>query len=142
MSSERPKRIDATDIYHTTRTVRHCSLDPSIRCLAELRTSQINGGCDNCENLRVSEAESLGIDADKLRELARWADSDRFTARERAALAWCESFTHFRPVDASTRMMAISTFSPRELADLTLTIELTSTMSRVARHMDNDAHVG
>lgn len=135
MNSEQPKRIDATDIYHTTRAVRRCCLDPSIRCLAELRTSQING-CDNCENLRVSEAEALGIDADKLRELARWADSDRFSARERAALAWCESFTHFRPVDMNTRKMAVSTFSPRELADLTLAIELTSTMSRVARHMD------
>ncbi|MFC0267642.1 carboxymuconolactone decarboxylase family protein [Kushneria aurantia] len=136
MSAERSRRIDATDIYHNTRAVRRCSLDPSIRCLAELRASQINGGCDNCENLRVSEAEALGIDADKLRELARWADSDRFSARERAALAWCESFTHFRPVDSGTRKLAITTFSPRELADLTLAIELTGTMSRVARHMD------
>ncbi|WP_110686578.1 carboxymuconolactone decarboxylase family protein [Salinicola aestuarinus] len=132
MSTEKWQTIDVENIDKSARALHACSLDPSIRCLAELRTSQING-CLTCTHFRQEKAESLGISAEKLSSLATWAESDAFNEREKAALAWCESFTHFRPANPATRKLALTAFSPRELADLTMAIEMTSALSRASR---------
>ncbi|OHV08929.1 carboxymuconolactone decarboxylase family protein [Kushneria phosphatilytica] len=138
MATARDARIDLHEVYYNTRSIRTCSLDPSIRCLAELRASQING-CENCQHLRIAEAIDMGVSREKIDALADWSASDKYSERERAALAWCEAFTHFRPRDNQSRLLAIRQFSPRELADLTLAIELTGTLDRVSDRVVNDA---
>ncbi|MGJ8513232.1 hypothetical protein LMG33810_001827 [Carnimonas sp. LMG 33810] len=133
--------IDVTDIYHTSRKIRQCTLDPSIRCLAELRTCQLNG-CENCTHSQLVEAESLGL-KEKVEQLANWSSSATFSARERAALAWCENFIHRSSEDDRIRREAIENFTGTELADLMLTVQLTSTLNRVARkYGDQSAQVG
>ncbi|WP_052365047.1 carboxymuconolactone decarboxylase family protein [Halotalea alkalilenta] len=128
--------IDVKDIYQASRGIRQCSLDPSIRCLAELRTCQLNG-CEGCSHSSLAEAEALGISKDKVEQLADWATSSSFSARERAALAWCDNFIREHSNNSDIRRQAIETFSGSELADLTLTIQLTSTLNRVSRKYAN-----
>jgi len=132
MNANKWQTIDVKNIDKSARSLHACSLDPSIRCLAELRASQING-CLSCTHFRREQAEALGISSSKLQALAAWAESDEFNEREKAALAWCESFTHFRPANPTTRKLALNAFSPRELADLTMAIEMTSALSRATR---------
>lgn len=129
--AQQQQLIDVTDVYQSSRKIRQCTLDPSIRCLAELRTCQLNG-CANCSHSQLVEVEELGLKA-KVEELANWSTSATFSARERAALAWCENFIRRANEDDDVRKQAIENFSGTELADLMLTVQLTSTLNRVAR---------
>ncbi|MCE3026386.1 MULTISPECIES: carboxymuconolactone decarboxylase family protein [unclassified Salinicola] len=136
MSADKWQTIDVKHIDRSARSLHACSLDPSIRCLAELRASQING-CLTCTHFRQEQAEALGIAPSKLSALDAWSESDEFDEREKAALAWCESFTRFRPADPAMRKLALTAFSARELADLTMAIEMTSALSRASRRAAN-----
>jgi len=127
--------IDVKNIYQTSRKIRHCSLDPSIRCLAELRTCQLNG-CEGCSHNTLAEATALGLE-EKIQHLAEWSTNKTFSARERAALAWCENFIKHQNGDDKIRKEAIENFTGQELADLILTVQLTSTLNRVSRKYAN-----
>lgn len=83
------------------------SLDPKVKTLVELRCSQING-CAYCLQSHWKDALSLGEDttpAGRLAVLAGWREvPERFTERERAALAWAEHLT--RVADTSSDALA------------------------------------
>src|SRR5699024_4341167 len=61
--------------------------------LVYLRVSQING-CSYCLNMHTKSLREQGETESRLAELAGWHVSNRFTERERAALAWAEALTH------------------------------------------------
>jgi AhpD family alkylhydroperoxidase len=67
-------------------------IDPKLRELLKVRASQLNG-CAYCLRMHTRDALKLGETTDRLAVLAAWADSEYFTAVERAALALCESIT-------------------------------------------------
>jgi AhpD family alkylhydroperoxidase len=60
--------------------------------LIKLRASQING-CAFCVQYHILQAEKLGVPVDKLNLVVVWREAPRFSARERAALAWTEALT-------------------------------------------------
>lgn len=109
------------------------SLGKSLVDLVWLRMSQING-CAFCLEMHSKSLRADGISEPKLDSLAGWRVSERFTARERAALAWTESLTHvdqthapdadFEPLNAH--------FSEAEISDLTFAIALMSAFNRLA----------
>lgn len=109
------------------------SLGKSLIELVWLRMSQING-CAFCLEMHSKSLRADGIPEPKLDSLAGWRVSERFTARERAALAWTESLTHvdqthapdadFEPLKAH--------FSEAEISDLTFAIALMSAFNRLA----------
>lgn len=109
------------------------SLGKSLVDLVWLRMSQING-CAFCLEMHSKSLRADGISEPKLDSLAGWRVSERFTARERAALAWTESLTHvdqthapdadFEPLKAH--------FSEAEISDLTFAIALMSAFNRLA----------
>ena len=67
-------------------------IDPKLRELLKVRASQING-CTYCLRMHIRDALKLGESTDRLALVSAWADSEYFTAVERAALALCESIT-------------------------------------------------
>lgn len=132
MTQPASRRIKVKQIYENSHKMRTCHLDPSIRCLAELHTSRLNR-CEQCSNFCTDTAATLGISAQKLDALNDWRHSDQFDERERAALAWCERFdTQRRRAD---KLTMLKSFSPLELAELTLTVEMMSALNRVTNSL-------
>lgn len=70
--------------------------DPLVKEFADLvtiRASQMNQ-CAFCLDMHVKEAKIHGERELRLHHLAVWRESNLFTPRERAALAWTEALTH------------------------------------------------
>ncbi|MGY1435365.1 carboxymuconolactone decarboxylase family protein [Streptomyces reniochalinae] len=67
-------------------------LDATVRELAKIRASQLNG-CVFCVDLHTRQARRSGESQDRLDQLPVWEESELFTARERAALAYTEAVT-------------------------------------------------
>ena len=105
------------------RYVRDSGLDHMLITLVELRVSQING-CAFCLSIHTKALREAGEREDRLAVLAAWRETDWFTDRERAALAWTEAVTtlEHREVPDAVYQQARAQFSEKELADLTLAI--------------------
>lgn len=67
-------------------------LESTLVHLQRLRVSQMNG-CKFCIKLHTDEVLQDGIDGNKLTELENWADSEKFSNREKLALVVAESTT-------------------------------------------------
>ena len=72
--------------------VDQSGLDPKLRELIKIRTSQING-CAFCLAMHTNEARKLGETDDRMHLLNAWREVPVFSERERAALAWVEAVT-------------------------------------------------
>ncbi len=74
-------------------------------------------------DIRHAVGVKAGIPEEKLADLDRWEDSARFTARERAALAFCERIVR-DDVDAAAADDAAlrEHFSEAEIVELTFVI--------------------
>ncbi|CAM4067831.1 carboxymuconolactone decarboxylase family protein [Bordetella muralis] len=117
----------------TKKALEKSGLGKSLIELIWLRMSQING-CAFCLEMHSKSLRGDGIDTAKLDSVAGWRVSERFTERERAALAWTESLTHvdlthapdadFEPLKAH--------FSDAEISDLCFAIALMSAFNRLA----------
>src|SRR3954466_5091372 len=68
------------------------SFDPKLLELVKVRVSQMNG-CAHCLHMHRQDALKMGETDDRLLLLSAWHESQLFTPRERAALAWAESLT-------------------------------------------------
>jgi len=67
-------------------------IDPALRSLVIVRVSQVNG-CRFCIDLNTATLLKRGAGLDKVAELENWQQSDLFSARERAVLAYAEAIT-------------------------------------------------
>ena len=117
----------------TKKALEKSSLGKQLIELVWLRMSQING-CAFCLEMHTKALRTGDIEQAKLDSLAGWHASERFSERERAALAWTESLTHvdkthapdsdFEPLKAH--------FSDTEISDLCFAIALMSAFNRLA----------
>jgi AhpD family alkylhydroperoxidase len=103
--------------------VEQSGLEPALMELVRLRASQING-CAFCLDMHATNLRNLGQRQIRLEVLQAWRETDLFSERERAALAWTEAVTlvaesHVPDEDYAE---ARRYFSERELAELTLGI--------------------
>ena len=69
------------------------SIDKQLKCLIELRVSQING-CAYCVDLHSQEARNAGELQQRLDCLPVWRECSLFNDSEMAALQWAESVTN------------------------------------------------
>lgn len=115
------------------RALQKSPLGQSLIELVSLRASQING-CAYCMEMHAAALRASGTEAARLDGLSGWRLSSRFSARERAALAWTEALTEvarsgapdadFEPLRAH--------FSEVEIADLSVAIALINAFNRLA----------
>jgi AhpD family alkylhydroperoxidase len=113
----------AMQIVNMVPYLRKSRLGENLIELTSMRASQING-CAFCLALHQKNLREAGEREDRLAVLPAWRETDWFTERERAALAWTEAVTtlEHREVPDEVYAQARAQFSEQELADLTLAV--------------------
>jgi AhpD family alkylhydroperoxidase len=114
-------------------SLRHSGLEPLLRELVRLRASQLNG-CAYCLDMHSKDARALGEDDQRLHVLAAWREAPFYTARERAALGWCEALTLLPQAGAPDDVYAEleAQFASEEIAALTFAIVAINGWNRLA----------
>ena len=117
----------------TKKALEKSSLGQQLIELVWLRISQING-CAFCLEMHTKALRASHIEQAKLDSLAGWHASERYTERERAALAWTESLTHVDQTHApdSDFEPLKHHFNDTEISDLCFAIALMSAFNRLA----------
>src|SRR3974390_3181258 len=72
--------------------IKTCGLEHKLIELVKTRASQING-CAYCLHMHTKDARAAGESEQRLYLLDAWHESQLYTPRERAALAWTEALT-------------------------------------------------
>ena len=121
------------------RTVRSATLEPELLELVRIKASQING-CTYCLAMHNRDARARGEHQTRLDTLAAWREAPYYTARERAALAWCEALTELSRTGAPDDVYAAveTEFSPEETAAPTFAIVAINGWNRVAVGLRSD----
>lgn len=103
----------------------------SLRGLVRLRASLMNG-CEYCVLLHSAELRKLNETAERIDGLAEWRNSDLYTKRERAALAWTEAVTDIQDGHAPDVLYdeVRAHFSDVETVNLTLVITTINAWNR------------
>ena len=109
---------------------RSTAVDQELKHLAMLRTAQLVG-CEWCLDFGSFLAQRSGCPEDKLRELSRWRESERFEPLERLVLEYAEAMTR-TPVEVSDELFAQlrERFDERQMVELTMAIALENLYSR------------
>jgi AhpD family alkylhydroperoxidase len=109
------------------------SFDPKLLELVKVRVSQMNG-CAHCLHMHRHDALKLGEMDDRLLLLSAWHESQLYTDRERAALAWAESLTRIAETHAPDAIYeeAKNAFSDDELVALSIGVAMINAWNRLA----------
>jgi AhpD family alkylhydroperoxidase len=108
-------------------------LDSSLRELVRLRASLMNG-CEYCVGLHTMELKKVGESEERIASVAEWRSSQRYTKRERAALAWAEAVTNIQDGHAADAVYdeVREQFSDVETVNLTLVISTINAWNRIS----------
>jgi AhpD family alkylhydroperoxidase len=121
------------------RAVRSAALEPELLELVRIRASQING-CTYCLAMHNRDARARGEHQTRVDTVAAWREAPYYSARERAALAWCEALTELPRTGAPDEVYAAveAEFSPEEIAALTFAIVAINGWNRLAVGLRSD----
>jgi AhpD family alkylhydroperoxidase len=79
-------------LFAMNAPIEASGLEPSLLELVKMRASQING-CAYCLDMHTKDARAAGETEQRLYLLDAWRETDFYSERERAALAWTEAVT-------------------------------------------------
>ncbi len=115
--------------------------ETSLRELVRLRASLMNG-CEYCVTLHTSELKKAGETDERIAEVAEWRNSDLYTKRERAALAWAEALTNIQDGHAPDVLYdeVRTQFSDVETVNLTLVITTINAWNRISIALGSHSH--
>ena len=113
--------------------VQTSGLERSLIELVKTRASQING-CAYCINMHTTDARKHGETEARLFLLDAWRESQVYSDRERAALAWTEAVTLISKTHAPDDVYAElrNHFSEAETVNLTMLIATINTWNRIS----------
>ena len=114
--------------------IRSSGLEQSLIELVQMRASQLNG-CAYCLDMHSKDARAAGETEQRLYVLQAWREAPFYSARERAALAWCEAVTRLDPVHGVPDEVyeeARAHFSEEELIDLNMVVIVINGWNRIA----------
>jgi len=119
------------ELIKYARTVQGMGLEKSLLSLVEIRASQING-CAICLHMHAQEARKQGESEDRVLMLDAWHETNLYTPREKAALAWTEALTRLTDTRAPDEAYeaAKAEFTDEELVKLTLMINVINSFNR------------
>lgn len=122
-------KMRALEHYLNTGT----SLEPILTELVRLRCSIMNG-CEYCIKLHTAELTSHNETPERIASVADWRNSDAYTRRERAALAWAEAITNIQDGHAPDAVYkeVLAHFSEAETVNLTLVLTTINAWNRLA----------
>jgi AhpD family alkylhydroperoxidase len=103
-------------------------LDHKMVHLMKMRASQINGCAYSKDARAITETEM------RLYELDAWRETDFYTERERAALAWTEAVTKVAETHVPDEVYeeVRKQFSEKEIIDLTIVATVINNVDRLA----------
>ena len=129
LAPEAYKSLQALGHYLRTAT----SLDAVLLGLIDLRASQLNR-CGFCIGMHTHELKHANEPDSRINAVANWRNSNAFTPRERAALAWTEEITNIQQGHASDEAYAAVSayFKDKDLVDLTFAIATINSWNRLA----------
>lgn len=132
---ERPE-IAQSLIRHVEAVAASGTVPRRVKELCALMVSWLNA-CEYCTSCHTDLAQRLGIDQVTLDELGGYSRSERFSARERAALAATVSLTREpRALPKNLRDDLLTYFSTDELAEILATIGLYNYLSRLSNALN------
>lgn len=107
-------------------------IDQNLLHLIKMRVSQING-CAFCLAMHARDLRAAGELEDRIYVLDAWRETDWFSERERAALAWAEALTTLRDKEVPDDVFEVANaeFTQQELADLTLAVIAINSWNRL-----------
>ena len=129
-------RVVAPDAFRKLSelsTLMHkSSLEVGLIHLIYVRVSQLNG-CSYCVDTHTKEALDAGERPQRLYALTVWRETEFFTPRERAALAWAEAMTTLSAAHPpkALRDEARGPFTEKEFVDLTFAIAAINALNRI-----------
>ncbi len=139
--AERPMRLDYSKVLPAAveamvgleQVVHSSTLEPELLELVKVRASQLNG-CGHCLDMHTKDAAALGVEPQRLHLVAAWQEAPIYSARERAALLWCEALTLLPESGAPDPVYreVAANFSPEEVVSLTLAIVAINGWNRLA----------
>lgn len=114
-------------------SIKESGLEQRLIHLVKMRASQING-CAYCLHMHSADAIKEGETPARLFLLDAWHESNLYTPRERAALAWTEALTLISQTHAPDEDYeeVLEHFSAEEMVKLTLLIGTINTWNRIA----------
>ena len=114
------------------RALAASPLEPALRELVKLRSSQLNG-CAYCLRTHMQAARKLGVTEAKLDVLAAWEEADVYDERERAALRVCDRVTLLDdgPGTDVAIDQASGLFTAEEVAGLLFTVAIMNAWNRL-----------
>ena len=113
--------------------LKNSGLDHKLLTLVKIRVSQING-CAYCLHMHTEEARKLGETPTRIYLLDAWHESNLYSDRERAALAWAESLTNISTTRAPDDVyeQARRQLGEKALADLSIAIAMINAWNRLS----------
>jgi len=108
------------------------AIEPVLLGLVYLRSSLLNG-CGFCIGMHTAELKHHHEPQTRIDAVAHWVESDAFTPRERAALAWTDAITNIQSTHASDADYAAVRvfFDGKDLVDLTFAIAQINAWNRL-----------
>jgi AhpD family alkylhydroperoxidase len=105
-------------------------LDPMLKSYAQLASAGVIG-CSWCLDFGYFKAHNDGLDLDKVREVPRWRESDKFTPLEREVLEYAEAMT-VTPPTVTDEMVAhlVDRLGAPAMVELTQMVALENMRSR------------
>ena len=118
----------APEGYAAMRALEHylntsTGLEATLQELVRLLASELNG-CEYCIKMHTAELKKHHETEDRIAGVMGWRDSEVYTQRERAALAWTEAITNIQQGHAPDAVYneLKAHFSDVEIVNLSLTI--------------------
>jgi AhpD family alkylhydroperoxidase len=108
------------------------NLEHNLVEFVNLRASTLNG-CGFCIGMHTAELQQHNEPQSRIDAIAHWHESDAFTPRERAALAWTDALTNIQNGHASDAdYVAVNEFfTGKDLVDLTWVIAKINAWNRM-----------
>ncbi|MGH8989460.1 MAG: carboxymuconolactone decarboxylase family protein [Acidimicrobiales bacterium] len=134
-------RVDYRNVYpeairamsELEKAVHASTLEPELLELVKIRASQMNG-CGFCLDMHTKDAAAIGMSDQRLHLVATWYEAPVYSARERAALSWCEALTQLPSSGAPDEVYELVSreFGEEEVVALTLAIVAINGWNRFA----------
>ncbi|MGN5476435.1 carboxymuconolactone decarboxylase family protein [Cupriavidus basilensis] len=124
-------------LYGVNQALAKSSAGSLLLELVQTRVSQING-CAYCLDMHVRDLRKGGESWKRLNVLSAWRETDLFTPREQAALAWAETLTRLpdghADRDAEYQAM-LAHFTEQEVVEVTWAVAAINAWNRMAISM-------
>lgn len=94
-------------------TAKNLNTNPKLAQLLRLRVAQKNE-CAYCVILHAKTAREFGIPNEKVDNISSWYNSELFTTKEKAALAYCDALTDGTKIGFQKFHQAMSQYFPED----------------------------